>query len=76
MGCDILVNHNKLVCVISGNLSLICVGYDVLVNLGLLIGSSSGFTWVDCDVLVNLEAVDSCVVMAKSMIYLARYIPN
>ena len=47
------------------------VDYDVLVNLGLLVSSSSGFPRVDCDVLVNLRAADSCVVVAKSMMYLA-----
>ena len=45
-----------------------------MVNLGLLIGSSSGLQRVDCDVLVNLRAADSCVVVAKSTMYLAQYI--
>ena len=61
---------------ISGNSSLTWVGCDVLVNLGLLIVSSLSFTWVGCDVLVNLGAADNFVVVAKSTMYLARYIPN
>ena len=61
---------------ISGNLSLTCVGYDFLVNLRLLIGSSSGFIWVGCDILVYLGVTNNCVVVTKSKMYLTRYIPN
>ena len=73
MDCDVLVNLGLLIDSSSGLQRVDC---DVLVNLGLLINSSSGLQRVDCDVLVNLRAADSCVVMAKSTICLARYIPN
>ena len=56
---------------IRGNSSFTCVGCDVLVNLGLLIGSRSIFICVGCDVLVNLRDANSCVVMDKSTMYLA-----
>ena len=52
------------------------VDCDILVNLELLIDSSSGLQRVDFDVLVNLRAANSCVIVAKSTMHLARYIPN